>query len=118
MIILDSPHKCFVCGKSFTRNSNLKKHLELHNQSEVSDSQRIMAKFSCDFCTKTFTRKEYLKSHISIHTQGAYVSCIDWSAIIMLILFLESEHKCFHCKKMFTRKAHLVIHTRIHTGGL
>lgn len=59
-----------------------------------------MAKFLCEFCPKIYTRKEYLKAHMSIHTEGAYhVRGTDWRSILMLILFLESQHKCLHCKK-------------------
>lgn len=69
-LILESPHKCFVCGKTFTRRIILKNHEKSHSV-ESGERKIIKANFSCVYCPKIFTRKEYLKAHISIHTQGA-----------------------------------------------
>lgn len=66
---LESPHQCFVCGKSFTRKIILENHVRSHSPGNVP--KIIKATFTCNFCPKKYTRKDYLKAHISIHTQGA-----------------------------------------------
>jgi len=70
--ILESPHKCLVCGKTYTRKIILEKHQKTHSSepNEPKLPKIIKAAFSCDDCPKRFTRKEYLKAHISIHTKG------------------------------------------------
>lgn len=71
MFLLESPHICTVCGKSFTRRAILEKHENKHSeQKEVLSSSSIKAKYTCNYCDKKFTRKGYLKAHIAIHTQG------------------------------------------------
>lgn len=68
-IILESPHKCSICGKTYTRKIILEKHMKSHYPQEKVP-ETVKTKFPCDFCPKVYTRKEYLKAHISIHTQG------------------------------------------------
>ena len=55
----DKPYSCEVCGKSFSRNSHLKRHKLVHS-SEKS--------FQCEICEKQFTRVDNLKAHMNTHS--------------------------------------------------
>lgn len=55
----EKPYKCSVCEKSFNVSSNLKKHMEIHNG---------IKPFVCPICSRGFTQKANLKAHLRIHT--------------------------------------------------
>lgn len=117
---VESPHKCFVCGKSFTRKAILEKHEQSHSPREIRSVNKtsVRATFQCDICCKMYTRKQYLKDHIRIHDGVKNFQFNPKSkANQKSLCSLESVHKCSYCDKMFTRKEHLLNHTRLHTGG-
>lgn len=66
---LESPHKCFVCGKTYTRKIILENHSKSHEENPLTGGS-VRPTFLCDYCPKIYTRKQYLKAHISIHKQG------------------------------------------------
>ena len=47
-------HQCETCGKTFSRKSSLKRHVESDHQNQ---------KINCDQCNKTFSRKISLIHH-------------------------------------------------------
>ncbi|VDI56786.1 Hypothetical predicted protein [Mytilus galloprovincialis] len=76
------------CGKVFTLNKYLKRHLLIH----CGDKP-----FVCDMCNKSFTVKRYLKRHMLTHTD-------------------DKSYKCEVCDKRFSNKDSLRPHMKMHTG--
>lgn len=58
----DKPFECPTCGKRFSRKSNLKRHLYLHQEEKP---------FHCPYCLKGFSGKFNLKRH----TKSCINSC-------------------------------------------
>lgn len=93
----DTPFRCEICGKSFSRKEHFTNHILWHTGKHESEYRMVTLStlailFStgetphrCDFCAKTFTRKEHLLNHVRQHTG-------------------ESPHRCTYCLKTFTRK--------------
>ena len=82
-------HSCESCGKSYSTQSGLRKHNELHCSSLGPKA------FSCKHCLKSYTSVGALKMHIRTHT----LPC-----------------KCNVCGKCFSRPWLLQGHIRTHTG--
>lgn len=51
---------CTICGKNFTRNINLKSHIDSHNG---------IKPFECPECGRAFTRENDVKRHQKIHSK-------------------------------------------------
>lgn len=79
---------CYVCGKTFTTATHLKRHMLIHT------GQRPHC---CKECGKTFARVECLRIHMRIHT-------------------VERPYACQVCPKSFRQRSNLVTHMRMHTG--
>ena len=86
------PFKC-ACGKSFTRNSDLRSHkLKFHS----NDGFKAQSMF-CTFCKESFCSKSSLRKHIdSIHQQ------------------VTKQFVCRKCCKRFRRKDELQSHLKSH----
>ena len=112
----DTEYKCTICGKSFSRPSNVARHVEtIHTKTKTfpckycgkdfkSTGGRDMhihadhrgIRFECDLCGKEFKRKGSLDRHIQgVHQEG-----------------LTSMFKCAVCLKEFKQKSHLKTHLK------
>lgn len=54
---LNRPFKCEICGSSFSRNHDLKRHSRIHLD---------VKPFPCTSCDKAFARKDALKRHLLV----------------------------------------------------
>lgn len=86
-----SKHKsilCTQCGKSFTRQSHLEEHINIHEGKKP---------YECEICARPFASKSNLAKHERIHTG-------------------EKQFTCTKCKKRFTLKRNMIEHEKIHSG--
>ncbi|XP_063413300.1 mucin-2-like [Mytilus trossulus] len=75
---------CKVCGKEFTIQRLLNRHLKCHSEAK---------RYLCTFCGKGFNDTFDLKRHTRIHTG-------------------VKPYKCEHCEKAFTQRCSLESHSR------
>ena len=81
----DKSYSCNICGKSYGRKDNLKRHEKSHEETNIS--------FICSNCGQSFIRQDTLKRHEKAH---------------------EETHTCNVCGKFFGRKDALKRHEKIH----
>ena len=80
---------CNICGKSFGRLDNLRRHENSHDKSNTSHI--------CSICGQSFGRRDNLSRHEKSH---------------------ENSHTCNVCRKSFGRQDVLKRHEKIHTRQL
>lgn len=110
---VDKAHsKCEVCGKNFSMERHLRRHIESLHQMKI---------FSCEKCNKTFNWKSNLDRHIDkIHMESERSDCQEcdktFTQNYSLKRHVESEHRgmkkfiCDICGKDFTLKQGLTRH--------
>ena len=78
---------CQICHRSYSNKYNLKKHMNVHDDSKG---------FKCDVCLKVFPSKSGLERHYKTHTG-------------------EKPFACQSCDKKFAQKGHLDRHQATHS---
>jgi len=79
-------HSCLECGKQFSQQSGLTKHVKSHSAEKP---------FSCTTCNRSFTFSYNLQSHLKTHSD-------------------DKPHVC-ECGKRFSQLNGLTLHRRHHT---
>ncbi|XP_069837046.1 oocyte zinc finger protein XlCOF22-like isoform X2 [Dendropsophus ebraccatus] len=110
------PFSCAVCGKLFTRKSDLVRHQKIHTG---------VKPYSCSECDKCFRQKSDLFNHQRIHTGEKPFSCLACGKYFSQKSSLIKHQRihngvesfsCSECGKIFTSKSCLVEHQKTHTG--
>merc|ERR1719318_265718 len=92
-------HKCNLCDASFTRSSNLNRHIITQHPDTVGDT----AVFKCDLCDHTFTKASSLKFH-STMKHKAQEKCEEKLLISRSLFTKKTDQNHTHALKKQAKK--------------
>ncbi|CAK8686468.1 unnamed protein product [Clavelina lepadiformis] len=107
---------CTVCAKSFTKKSNMKRHLKTHTGTRL---------YQCEVCSKSFSLSSNLQRHMKVHSgERPYkckVCCKSFSDSSDLKRHMkvhtgERPYECEICFKSFSQSSHLQLHMKVDNG--
>ncbi|XP_073957698.1 uncharacterized protein [Choristoneura fumiferana] len=83
----DKPFVCKKCFKPFKTYSNLKTHMDTHEETS----------YPCYVCNRVLNSRRTLRKHLLVHED-------------------KCRHVCSYCNKAFKRRQTLKVHMYVHTG--
>ena len=119
-------NECPVCGKVFTKISNMKRHQLTHKPEEKGEGKKQVQRFKCPICGKLYTRKDGAKRHIeAAHGNAATIVCEDCPDVKTFVSYdtyqrhYNSKHAlkriwCMFdgCRRLFTRRSYMLDHAK------
>ena len=114
-------HKCELCGKLFSKNRRLKKHIQ-----KVHESHKD---YKCESCSKSFTAGGSLRNHIHAVHEGhkdynckscgkSFSQSQDLKSHFTTVHEGQNDYKCETCGKSFSEAGYLEKHIlKIHDGN-
>lgn len=112
----ERPHKCSICGKGFSQSSGLYTHMKIHSD---------LRPYNCPSCPRTFKIKGDRNNHVKKHSGNRPYKCEFCSKAFMTqhvysqhrrIHTNERPYKCEICGEAFRRSYVRTVHMRRHTG--
>lgn len=98
------PHRCDHCGKCFSTNERLQKHLLCHGSEESKPLQ-------CQVCLKRFMNNSALACHMKKHSDRKYYDCpichLDFDHItalkehVVMHALDDGKFPCIDCQRVF-----------------
>uniref|UniRef100_A0A8C5FSI0 C2H2-type domain-containing protein n=1 Tax=Gadus morhua TaxID=8049 RepID=A0A8C5FSI0_GADMO len=112
-----NPYSCTRCDYAFATLSELKVHMEQHNEDPA---------LNCPHCGKLYLNKAKLERHVSIHTgERRHLCSICGHGFVGAVLLKshmavhssEKAHKCTLCSKSFKTQSGLRSHSARHLAA-
>ena len=116
----DKTEKCKYCGKMYSSENLLKRHIDLVHKGVNKIKDKM-----CPHCSETFAYSTSFKAHVLRHNNDRQFPCDICGKAFILLSHLENHmkfhtlpHKCDECEKAFNSKTILKDHINMKHAGL